>query len=128
MELNFRQLTDLTEVFTDLQTKALPFKISLILAKDMNLINKEVDFYIEQEQKFAQKYLETDENGQFIQERENVFKIKEGMQEECRAAREELNNFTTNVDLKMIPMSALESLEFTPKQLQTLEMLIDEEA
>lgn len=128
MELNFRQLTDLTEAFTDLQTKALPFKISLILAKDMNLINKEVDFYIEQEQKFAQKYLETDENGQFIQERENVFKIKEGMQEECRAAREELNNFTTNVDLKMIPMSALESLEFTPKQLQTLEMLIDEEA
>jgi len=128
MELNFRQLTDLTEVFTDLQTKALPFKISLILAKDMNLINKEVDFYIEQEQKFAQKYLETDENGQYIQERENVFKIKEGMQEECRAAREELNNFTTNVDLKMIPMSALESLEFTPKQLQTLEMLIDEEA
>ena len=94
----------------------------------MNLINKEVDFYIEQEQKFAQKYLETDENGQYIQERENVFKIKEGMQEECRAAREELNNFTTNVDLKMIPMSALESLEFTPKQLQTLEMLIDEEA
>ena len=128
MELNFRQLTDLTEVFTDLQTKALPFKISLILAKDMNLINKEVDFYIEQEQKFAQQYLETDENGQYIQERENVFKIKEGMQEECRAAREELNNFTTNVDLKMIPMSALESLEFTPKQLQTLEMLIDEEA
>lgn len=128
MELNFRQLTDLTEVFTDLQTKALPFKISLILAKDMNLINKEVDFYIEQEQKFAQKYLETDENGQYVQERENVFKIKEGMQEECRAAREELNNFTTNVDLKMIPMSALESLEFTPKQLQTLEMLIDEEA
>lgn len=128
MELNFKQMNDLIEVFTDLQTKALPFKLSLILAKDMNLLNKEVDFYMEQEKKFAEKYLETDENGNYIQERENVFKIKEGLIDECRAAREELNNFTTKVDLRLLPMSALENLEFTPKQLTALEIIIDEEA
>lgn len=128
MELNFKQMNDLIEVFTDLQTKSLPFKLSLILAKDMNLLNKEIEFYIEQEKKFAEKYLETDENGNFIQERENVFKIKDNLVEECRAAREELNNFTTDVDLRLIPMSLLETLEFTPKQLTALEIIIDEEA
>jgi len=128
MELNFKQMNDLIEVFTDLQTKALPFKLSLILAKNMNLLNQEAEFYMEQERKFADKYLETDENGNFIQERENVFKIKADLVEECRAAREELNNFTTNVELRKLPMSALETLEFTPKQLLALECIIDEEA
>ena len=128
MELNFKQISDLLEVFADLQTKTLPFKLSLILAKDMNLLNKELEFYMEQEKKFAEKYLATDENGNFIQEQENVFKIKEGLVEECRAAREELNNFTTNVELRPLPMSALENLEFTPKQLTALEIIIDEEA
>ena len=128
MELNSRQLNDLGEVFNVLQEKTLPFKVSLIIAKNMNIISKEMDFYIEQEQKFAQKYLEIDENGQFIQTQDNVFKIKDGMSEECRAAREELNNFTTDVELRKLPLSALESLEFTPKQLAALEIIIDEEA
>jgi len=128
MDLNFKQMNDLIEVFTDLQTNALPFKLSLILAKNMNLLNQEAEFYMEQERKFADKYLETDENGNFIQERENVFKIKADLVEECRAAREELNNFTTNVELRKLPMSALETLEFTPKQLLALECIIDEEA
>jgi len=128
MELNFQQMNDLIEVFTDLQTKSLPFKLSLIIAKDMNLLNKEVEFYIEQEKAFAEKYLAKDENGNYIQERENVFKIKEDLIEECRTAREELNNFTSNVELRKLPMSALENLEFTPKQLTALEVIIDEEA
>lgn len=128
MELNFEQMNDLIEVFSDLQTKSLPFKLSLIIAKDMNLLNKEVEFYIDQEKAFAEKYLAKDENGNYIQERENVFKIKENLIEECRAAREELNNFTTDVELRKLPMSALENLEFTPKQLTALEVIIDEEA
>ena len=42
-----------------------------------------MEFYIEQERKFALEYLETDENGQFVQEGDGVFRIKEGKEEEC---------------------------------------------
>lgn len=128
MTLNFTELSALNDTMTELQDSKLPFKLSLILAKNTSALAKEIEFYIEQERKFAQEFLALDENGQFIQEREGVFRIKEGLEEECRKAREDLNAFTCEVELRKLPMSALENLEFTPKQLAALEKIIDEEA
>lgn len=128
MTLNFTELTALNDTLTELQNNKLPFKLSLILAKDISIIAKEVEFYIEQERNFAQRFLAIGEDGQFIQEREGVFRIKDGLEEDCRKAREELNAFTCEVELRKLPMSALENLEFTPKQLAALERIIDEEA
>lgn len=128
MTLTFNELSGLNDTLKELQEQKLPFKLSLILAKDLNLIEKEMEFYIEQEKQFALTYLEVDENGQFVQEGEGVFRIKKDLEQECRNAREELNAFTCECDLRKLPMSALENLEFTPKQLSALEIIIDEEA
>lgn len=128
MTLNFNELSNISEVLTELQEQKLPFKISLILAKNLTIIEREMEFYIEQEKKFANKYLEVDENGRFIQEGDGVFKIKQELVDECRAARQELNDFTCECELRKLPMSALETLEFTPKQLAALDKIIDEEA
>ena len=127
MELNFAQMSSMNETFEALKDKQMPFKLSLIIAKDMALLSKEIDFYVEQERAFAQKYLQIDENGQFIQDSPGVFKIIEGKEAECSLAREELNKFTTNVELRTIPISLIENMEFTPAQLAALEMLIEEE-
>ena len=128
MTLNFNQISELISVMTELQDTKMPFKISLMLAKNLNLLKKEEEFYIEQERQFAQKYLEFDaEKQEFVQTAQNVFKIKDGLEQECREAREALNDFTAEVELRMIPLSAVESMEFTPKQLAALEMIISEE-
>jgi hypothetical protein len=128
MTLNFNQLSELIAVMTELQDTKMPFKLSLMLAKNLNLLKKEEEFYIEQERQFAQKYLEFDsEKQEFVQTAQNVFKIKDGLEEECREAREALNNFATEVELRMIPLSMIEDMEFTPKQLAALEMIIEEE-
>ena len=128
MTLNFNQISELISVMTELQDTKMPFKISLMLAKNLNLLKKEEEFYIEQERQFAQKYLEFDaEKQEFVQTAQNVFKIKDGLEQECREAREALNDFTAEVELRMIPLSAVESMEFTPKQLAALEMIIEEE-
>ena len=128
MTLNFNQISELISVMTELQDTKMPFKISLMLAKNLNLLKKEEEFYIEQERQFAQKYLEFDaEKQEFVQTAQNVFKIKDGLEQECREAREALNDFSAEVELRMIPLSAVESMEFTPKQLATLEMIIEEE-
>lgn len=127
MVLNFNQISELSQAITEMQEMKLPFKLSLILAKNAGALKKETDFYIEQERKFATDYLEQDENGQFVQTAENVFKIKEGMEEECRKAREALDAFTTDVDLRMIPMALVENLELTPKQVEALTLIIEEE-
>lgn len=128
MTLNFNQISELISVMTELQDTKMPFKLSLMLAKNLNLLKKEEEFYIEQEREFAQKYLEFDaEKQEFVQTAQNVFKIKDGLEDECREAREALNNFTTDVELRMIPLAMIEDMEFTPKQLAALEMIIEEE-
>ena len=127
MELTFNQINGLNESLTQLKDKALPFKLSLIIAKDIALLTKEMEFYIEQERKFAKDYLQTNEDGTFVQEAEGVFKIKEGKEEECRKAREELDKFTTNVELRKIPVSLVENLELTPSQVGNLEVILEEE-
>lgn len=128
MTLNFNQISELISVMTELQDTKMPFKISLMLAKNLNLLKKEEEFYIEQEREFAQKYLEFDAKKQeFVQTAQNVFKIKDGLEQECREAREALNDFTAEIELRMIPLSAVETMEFTPKQLAALELIIAEE-
>jgi len=127
MELNFNQISSMNDALAALNNTKLPFKLSLIIAKDMAILQKEIEFYIEQERKFANDYLQVDENGRFIQESEGVFKIKDGMEDECRKAREDLDAFTTDIDLRKIPIALIENLELTPSQVGALEIIIEEE-
>ena len=127
MTLNFTQLQNLINALTSLKEEKLPFKVSLIIAKDLSILQKEFEFYAEQERTFAQTYIEFDENGQPVQSGENMYKIKAGMEEECTKARMELNDFTCDPELRKIPLSAIENLELTPAQVGGLETIIDEE-
>ena len=127
MTLTFVQLQEMINALDSLKSEKLPFKLSLIIAKDSSLLQKEFEFYVNQEREFAHKFLEFDEQGQPISEGEGMFKIKEGLQKECMEAREELNKFTCDVELRKIPMSLIENIDFTPEQVAGLELIIDEE-
>lgn len=127
MTFNFTQISEILNIFEEMKNIKMPFKLSLILAKNITALKTEYDFFLEREREFVVKYLETDEEGNFIQEQPNVFKIKDGLEKECQEARIALDNFTVNIDLRMIPMNLIENMEFTPQQLTTLEVLIEEE-
>lgn len=128
MTLNSAQINALLEALKELQEMKLPFRISMIFAKNIKALETENEFYLSQEREFAQKYLEVDENTQqFVETAPGVFKIKEGMIEDCRAAREALDAFTVDINLKTLKMSDLEQYDFTPKQVAALEVLIEDE-
>lgn len=127
MTLNFAQIMELLNAIDELRDMKLPFKVSMILAKNAKVLEAEKDFYIEREREFIQKYIEVDENGHFVQQSENVFKVKEGMEEECLDARQDLDTFTSDLNLRKIPASAIENMEFSPSQINALEPIIDEE-
>ena len=114
MTLNYMQINSLIEVITELQDTKMPFKLSLILAKNLNALKKEEDFYNEEKQTF-------------VQSTPGVFAIKEGLEEECRTAREELNAFSTELELRTIPIDLIDNMEFTPKQIAALELILAEE-
>jgi len=127
MVLNFAQISALLSGLNALQEQKLPFKLSLALAKNIAALKKEEEFFIEQERNFAQKYLEFDsETGELVQESPNVFRIKSGLEQECREARKDLDSFTADVPLRKIEIDVLEKLELTPKQVGDLALLIDD--
>lgn len=128
MYLNFIQIGNILHACKELQEVKMPFKLSLILAKNIATLQNEYDFYIDREREFALKYLEIDEKTQqFKQISEGVFKIKEGLEEECQEARNELNNFSIDINLRMIPISLIENMDLTPAQVSGLELIIEEE-
>lgn len=128
MTIKFSEIVNMLETCKSLKETKMPFKLGLILAKNIKALEAEHEFYIEREREFALKYLEIDEEtGNLKQIEEGVFKIKEGLEEECRSARIELNNFEADVNLMKIPVALLESMDFTPEELLGIEILIEEE-
>ena len=127
MTLNFNQIASLLEAMNTLQEEKVPFKLGLIIAKNTAILKQEEEFYIDREREFANTHLEVDENGMFVTQGEGIYKIKDGMEEECRTARQALNEFTCEVELRTIPVSLIENMEFTPAQLGALECIIEED-
>ena len=127
MTLNFIQIMELLNVIEELRDVKMPFTLSMILAKNAKMLESEKEFYIEREREFIQTYLDVDENGEFIQQGDNVYKIKDGLEDECRTARIEMDTFESELNLRKIPIKLLENMEFTPKQLVALELILEEE-
>lgn len=128
MILNSTQTMELLNVLRELQEVKLPFRISLIFAKNIKLLEKENEFFTEQERDFALKYLEIDpETQQFVETQPGVYKIKADLIDECQEARKALNDFTVDVDLKTLKAKDFEQFDLTPKQVAALEIIIEEE-
>lgn len=119
------------EAYTVLQELAgikLPFKASLIISRNIKVLQKESEFYIEQEQNFVRDYLEIDtETGMLVQNEPGVFKIQDGKIEECYKARLDLDAFEVEVDIKKLPINILENIELTPVQLMAIEFMIEDD-
>lgn len=128
MELTCMQLVDAYNTVKELSEQKLPFKLSLLVSRNLAALQKEYDFYMEQERKFVLEYLIIDQDsGEIKQIQPGVFAIQDGKYEECMKAREALDNFIINVEIRKIPISMLEPFEFTPAQLLAIDFMIEEE-
>lgn len=127
MKMNFTQMEALYNAINTLKDTKMSFKLSLILAKNLQLIEKEREFYLDKEREFATTYLEmNNETGRFVESAPGVYKIVDGKEAECREARMALDTFETEIELRMIPQSLVENMEFTPAELAALECIIEE--
>lgn len=128
--INLKQIVNFLNLYEELKQEKLSFKLSLILAKNNQLLEKEYDFYLTERQKLMDKYFVLDEQSQAyvtLNKEHTIFKIKDGFEKECYNAFKELEDFTINVELKTIPESLLEQNNLTLEQINTLSMLLEEE-
>lgn len=127
MKLNYMQIHSAIESLTALAEEKMPFKTTLIMSKNLAALKAEEEFYIEQERKFATEFLEIGEDGNFVQTSPGVFQIKEGKQLECAEARKALDAFETEINLRMIPVSAFDKLNVSINQLAGIDFLLEDD-
>lgn len=128
MQLKLMQAANAHEAIKDLAEKKLPFKLSLLISRNLAALEKEYEFYLEQERKFVLEYLVVDpKTGLIEQSQEGFFRIQDGKSEECAKARKALDDFMIDIEIQKIPISMLESFEFTPAQLLAIDFMIEEE-
>ena len=127
MKITYAKMEELIRVLEGVKDMKMPFRLSIIFAKNLKNLKKEEEFYIEQERKFAKDYLVFNEDGTLETQGPNVYKIQEGKEAECEEARKAIDTFEAEIDLTKIPVKEIEKLEFTPAELETLMDLIEEE-
>lgn len=127
MKMTYYKMEELINTIQEIQNIKMPFKLSIIFAKNLANLKKEEEFYLEQERKFAKDYLVFKEDGTLDTVGPNTFKIQEGKEKECGEARKAIDNFEVDIELRKIPEKDIENLEFTPAQLTALMDLIEEE-
>lgn len=127
MKITYAKMEELIRVLEGVKDMKMPFRLSIIFAKNLKNLKKEEEFYIEQERKFAKDYLVFNEDGTLETQGPNVYKIQEGKEAECEEARKAIDTFEAEIDLIKIPIKEIEKLEFTPADLSVLMDLIEEE-
>lgn len=127
MKITYAKMEELIRVLEGVKDMKMPFRLSIIFAKNLKNLKKEEEFYIEQERKFAKDYLVFNEDGTLETQGPNVYKIQEGKEAECEEARKAIDTFEAEIDLTKIPIKEIEKLEFTPADLGVLMDLIEEE-
>ena len=127
MKITYAKMEELIRVLEGVKDMKMPFRLSIIFAKNLKNLKKEEEFYIEQERKFAKDYLVFNEDGTLETQGPNVYKIQEGKETECEEARKAIDTFEAEIDLTKIPVKEIEKLEFTPADLSVLMDLIEEE-
>ncbi len=127
MKITYSKMEQLISGIQSIQNEKMSFRLSMIFAKNLANLKKEEEFYFEQERKFAQDYLVFNEDGSLASTGQNMFKVKEGKEKECAEARKAIDTFEVDVDLRKVPITDIEGLEFTPAQLTDLMDLIEEE-
>lgn len=124
MKITYSKMEELINAIQGIQDMKMPFKLSITFAKNLANLKKEEEFYLEQERKFAQDYLVFNDDGTLATAGPNIFKIKEGKEQECTEARKAIDTFEVDIDLRQVDAADIENLEFTPAQLTALMDLI----
>lgn len=101
---------------------SLPLKGAYKLNKIKKAVETEGEYYVEKFQEIVNQYAKKDENDKFVfSEDGNQIMIKDGMNEECNQALEDLQNLEVQIENYGLSLADLgDDVECTPDELEAL--------
>lgn len=124
--ITMQQVIDFREAAEKFKEKSLPLQGAYKLMKISNALNKETDFYGEKFQEILNTYGAKDEEGNFkFSEDGTQIIIKDGQEDECNKALENLLEMEVTVDNLNFEIDNLGEIECAPEELEGLLPLLN---
>ena len=126
MKITMSQAFALNSLCEKLSDQQLPLRLSYKIAKGLNLISTELDFYKKQYTLCLKAYAQQDSDGNFEMTDNGNIKIKPGCEEECIKRLQELDSMEFELSNFEFTLDELEGLNFTINDMKVLSPFIKE--
>lgn len=122
-----REIQGKVQVLKNVSNKQLPVKVSYAIAKNIDTINTEINFFEEQKLKLIEEYASKDEEGN-IKIENNKYVFDENNENECNAKYNELLDIEVELNLRMINLTDIinSNTDFSAAELLELKFIIKE--
>ena len=126
MKITMSQAFALNSLCEKLSDQQLPLRLSYKIAKGLNLISTELDFYKKQYALCLKAYALQNSDGSFEMTDNGNIKIKPGSEEECVKRLQELDSMEFELPNFEFTLEELDGLNFTINDMKVLSPFIKE--
>ena len=126
MKITMSQAFALNSLCEKLSDQQLPLRLSYKIAKGLNLISTELDFYKKQYSLCLKAYAQQKPDGSFEMPDNGNIKIKPGSEEECIKRLQELDSMEFELSNFEFTLEELDGLNFTINDMKVLSPFIKE--
>ena len=126
MKITMSQAFALNSLCEKLSDQQLPLRLSYKIAKGLNLISTELDFYKKQYSVCLKAYAQQNSDGSFEMTDNGNIKIKPGSEEECIKRLQELDSMEFELPNFEFTLEELDGLNFTINDMKVLSPFIKE--
>ena len=126
MKITMSQAFALNSLCEKLSDQQLPLRLSYKIAKGLNLISTELDFYKKQYTLCLKAYALQNSDGSFEMTDNGNIKIKPGSEEECVKRLQELDSMEFELPNFEFTLEELDGLNFTINDMKVLSPFIKE--
>ena len=126
MKITMSQAFALNSLCEKLSDQQLPLRLSYKIAKGLNLISTELDFYKKQYSLCLKAYAQQNSDGNFEMTDNGNIKIKPGSEEECIQRLQELDSMEFELPNFEFTLEELDDLNFTINDMKVLSPFIKE--
>ena len=126
MKITMSQAFALNSLCEKLSDQQLPLHLSYKIAKGLNLISTELDFYKKQYTLCLKAYALQNSDGSFEMTDNGNIKIKPGCEEECIKRLQELDSMEFELSNFEFTLEELDGLNFTINDMKVLSPFIKE--
>ena len=126
MELTYLTLSNASAALNEIVSQQMNYHTSLKISKNIKAVQAALTDYQEEMSKLMDKYVEKDENGNFVQTEDNLgfYKLVPETVEDFNRDRDELNHFEVETEIYKISPEEMEQIKISPSAIVSMEFMI----